>query len=97
MAVGLNFIRSPVRQGLIPSLNRAKPQVLWIGCCSSGVKEPLSLGLPPEEIMVHRNIGNLLSNHDLSTQSSLEYALKVLQVCQNSHAKLIFLRTSNMN
>jgi len=30
--------------------------------------------------MVHRNIGNLLSNNDLSTLSSLEYAVKVLEV-----------------
>jgi carbonic anhydrase len=77
----LQFLRSPVRRGSIPALGQTKPQILWIGCSSSGVQEPQVLGIPPEEIIVHRNIGNLLSNNDLSTQSSVEYAVKILKVC----------------
>jgi len=38
------------------------------------------LGIPPEEIMEHRNIGNLLSNNDLSSMSSVQYAVKISQV-----------------
>lgn len=34
----------------------------------------------PEEIIVHRDIGNLVSNDDLSTLSSIEYALKISKV-----------------
>jgi len=74
------FLRSPVARGLIPSLGSAKPQILWIGCSSSGLSEMETLGVQPEEIVVHRNIGNLVSNHDLSTESSVEYALRILKV-----------------
>jgi carbonic anhydrase len=74
------FLRSPVARGLIPSLGSAKPQILWIGCSSSGLTEMETLGVQPEEIVVHRNIGNLVTNHDLSTESSVEYALRILKV-----------------
>jgi len=80
MSSTVQFLRSPVSRGLIPSLGSAKPQILWIGCSSSGIAETETLGVSPEEIVEHRNIGNLLSNEDLSTQSSVEYALRVLKV-----------------
>jgi carbonic anhydrase len=76
----IQFLRNPVRRGLIPSLGAARPQILWIGCSSSGFAETRTLEVLPEEIIVHRNIGNILTNHDLSTESSIEYALRVLKV-----------------
>jgi carbonic anhydrase len=39
------------------------------------------LDIPPGEIMEYRNIGNLLSNNDLSAMSSVQYAVKISQVC----------------
>ncbi|KAF2395836.1 carbonic anhydrase [Trichodelitschia bisporula] len=81
----LAFTRTPVHRGLIPSTSQAglpasKPQVLWLGCSSSGFHETRPLGLETEELLVHRNIGNLFANHDLSTESSVEYALRILKV-----------------
>lgn len=81
----MQFLRTPVRRGLIPSTGTAKPQVLWIGCSSSSLTEMQTLGVEAEEILVHRNIGNMLSNNDLSTLSSVEYALRVLKVRGEAH------------
>ncbi|KAF1817216.1 carbonic anhydrase [Eremomyces bilateralis CBS 781.70] len=80
MAVVPKLLRLPVRRGLIPSLGVAKPNVLWFGCSSSGFQEARELELMPGEIIEHRNLGNLLSNQDLSTSSTVEYALTAEQV-----------------
>lgn len=77
----IQFIRSKVHRGLFPAQASAKPNVLWIGCSSSGLQETQELGLSPGEILEHRNIGNMISNEDLSSASSVEYALKVEKVC----------------
>jgi carbonic anhydrase len=83
----VQFLRSPVGRGLIPSSGTAKPHVLWIGCSSSSLTEMQTLGIESEEILVHRNIGNMLSNNDLSTLSSVEYALQILKVrCEGLHS-----------
>jgi carbonic anhydrase len=80
MAAVPSFLRLPVRRGLIPSIGMAKQHVLWFGCSSSGYQECLELELLPGETIRHRNLGNVLSNQDLSSSSSLEYALKMEQV-----------------
>ncbi|KAF2429291.1 carbonic anhydrase [Tothia fuscella] len=74
------FQRSRVHPGLIPSLGGTKPQVLWIGCSCSSPSDMRALELDPKDFIAHRNIGNIVSNTDLSTQSSLEYALQILKV-----------------
>jgi hypothetical protein len=94
MTSTVQFLRSPVTRGVIPSLGLAKPQILWIGCSSSGIAETETLGVLPEEILEHRNIANLLSNDDLSTQSSVEYALRVLKVWSDEHSIVSHLLTS---
>jgi len=78
----IDFLRTPVIRGRIPSVKGrvSKPQVLWIGCSSSNLQDMQVLGLQPEEILVHRNVGNLVSNNDLSIASEVEYALKVHEV-----------------
>jgi len=76
----LHFLHKPVRHGLIPSLGIPRPHILWFGCSSSSVQEAPELGLMPGEIIEHRNLGNMLSNHDSSTTSSVEYALRVEKV-----------------
>jgi carbonic anhydrase len=91
MPAAVQLLRSPVTRGLIPSLGLAKPQILWIGCSSSGTAETETLGVLPEEIIEHRNIGNLLSNDDPSAQSSVEYALRILKVLSSGRACLQFL------
>ncbi|MEA3083094.1 MAG: carbonic anhydrase [Paraburkholderia sp.] len=56
-----------------------QPNVLWLGCSDSRVPEAITRAMPGE-IFVHRNIANLVSEHDDSLASVLEYALVVLRV-----------------
>ena len=35
----------------------------------------------PDEIFVHRNLGNILSNGDLSSESAVEWCVGLLKVC----------------
>ena len=80
----IQYVRSRVSPNLIPSLQAPKGQILWIGCSDSGFAETKTLDVLPEEIIVHRNPGCLVSNDDLSTASTLEYALRILEVCSTS-------------
>lgn len=70
----------PVRKDFIASTGRPSPQILWVGCCDSYIVETESLGVLPEEIFVHRNLGNILSNGDLSSKSAVEWAVDLLKV-----------------
>lgn len=38
----------------------------------------------PEEIFVHRNLGNILHNRDLSSESALDWCLNLLKVSGRS-------------
>ncbi|PVH92979.1 carbonic anhydrase, partial [Periconia macrospinosa] len=74
-------------------------QILWIGCSDSGFAETKTLDLLPEEIIVHTNPGSVLSNDDLGTSSTLEYALRILEVkhiivCGHYGCKLVNVTTS---
>jgi carbonic anhydrase len=72
----------PVPSNLIPSSpSPPKQHILWVGCSDSLVSETDSLDVDRQEIFVHRNLGNLLSNADLSSQSSIEWAVELLKVC----------------
>jgi carbonic anhydrase len=71
---------APVPRNLIPSLDRSKPQVLWLGCCDSGYDETTTLDLFPEEMIVVRNIGNLALGTDLTWASAVQHAVDNLQV-----------------
>ena len=53
------------------------PPYFWIGCCDSRIPANLIVGLPPGEVFVHRNIANLLSNHDDSSLAALQYAIQL--------------------
>ncbi len=56
------------------------PKYLWIGCSDSRVPANEIVGLPPGDLFVHRNVGNLVYPTDLNCLSVVEYAVSVLGV-----------------
>jgi len=56
------------------------PEYLWIGCSDARVPANEIVGLPPGELFVHRNVGNLVLHTDMNCLSVLQYAVDVLRV-----------------
>ena len=56
------------------------PQILYIGCSDSRVSAEELMGVEPGEVFVHRNIGNMIPNTDLSAMSVINYAVNHLEV-----------------
>jgi len=79
-AVKKQYRALPVPRDFIRSSGTPKPQVLWVGCSDSFIIETETLDVLPEEIFVHRNLGNILHNRDLSSESALDWCLNLLKV-----------------
>lgn len=79
-AVRKQYAIHPVPRDLIPSVNEKKAQILWVGCSDSWITETQTLDVMAEETFVHRNLGNVLSNGDLSSESAIAYAVDLLKV-----------------
>lgn len=71
----------PLDPSFIASKEVAKPHILWVGCSDSLTLETFTLDVLPDEIFVHRNLGNILSNGDLSSESAVAWAVELLKVC----------------
>lgn len=56
------------------------PDFLYIGCSDSRVTVEELTGLQPGEVFVHRNIGNIIGNTDLSAISVINYGVAYLNV-----------------
>ena len=56
------------------------PEVLYIGCSDSRVTAEELMGAKPGEVFVHRNIGNMVANTDLSAMCIINYAVNHLKV-----------------
>ncbi len=56
------------------------PRYFWLGCSDSRIPANEVMGVQPGQVFVHRNVGNILSHHDLNGLSTLQYAVDVLQV-----------------
>ena len=60
--------------------HQQSPKYLWIGCSDSRVPANQIVDLPPGEIFVHRNVGNLVVPNDLNCLSVLQFAVDVLRI-----------------
>jgi len=56
------------------------PHILYIGCSDSRVSTEELMGAQPGEVFVHRNIGNMVPNTDMSVMSVINYAVTQLKV-----------------
>ncbi|KAL8802770.1 MAG: hypothetical protein Q9182_003605 [Xanthomendoza sp. 2 TL-2023] len=56
------------------------PPLLWLGCSDSRCPETTLLAAAPGDVFVHRNIANVLTPHDMSSQSVIYYAVNYLKV-----------------
>lgn len=59
---------------------RQQPEILYIGCSDSRVSAEELMGVEPGEVFVHRNIGNMVPNTDLSAMTVINYAVTHLKV-----------------
>lgn len=57
-----------------------KPSFLWIGCSDSRVSPEQMTMSPPGGMFIHRNVANLVCEHDTNLMAVLQYAVTVLKV-----------------
>lgn len=74
------FEATPLCPNFIPSLDKPIQQVLWIGCSDSCFQETRILDILPDEMLVHRNLGNMLICGDMSSETTIKHAVTTLQV-----------------
>lgn len=60
--------------------DQQNPEYLWIGCSDSRVSTNDVVGLRPGEVLVHRNIANLVNHTDMNCLSVIQFAVEMLQV-----------------
>jgi hypothetical protein len=76
----------PLESNYIPSLQQTTPEVLWVGCSDSNFKECTMLNILDDELLVLRNIGNMIIDGDLSCDTTIKHAVVDLQVVLDSKA-----------
>src|SRR5580765_5886408 len=60
--------------------HQQSPEYLWIGCSDSRVPSTQLVDLAPGEMIVHRNVANLVVMTNLTCLSVIQYAVEVLKV-----------------
>jgi carbonic anhydrase len=87
--VDIEYIFNNNRQWITEKLNKdpeyfnkltedQSPEILYIGCYDSRVTTGDLMGIEPDDMFVHRNIANMVSNTDLSAMSIINYAISCL-------------------
>lgn len=56
------------------------PEYFWVGCSDSRVPANIITDLPPGEVFVHRNVGNMVQHSDMNCLSAMQFAVDVLKV-----------------
>lgn len=59
---------------------RQSPEFFWIGCSDSRVPANVVAGLDPGEVLVHRNVANVIHSADMNMLSALEFAVDALNI-----------------
>ena len=56
------------------------PRHLWIGCCDSRVPAEMLTGTRPGDLLVHRNIANMMLHDDTNCLFLPQFAVETLEV-----------------
>ncbi|OOQ90673.1 carbonate dehydratase [Penicillium brasilianum] len=76
----LNYATRTIGANFIPRPQQSEKQILWIGCSDSDCKETTILDFLPDEMLEHRNLGNMIIDGDLSCETSVKHAVVDLRV-----------------
>jgi len=63
-----------------PPVTQESPHFLFIGCSDCRVAADSILRTEPGRLLVHRNIANIVSPHDVNLMSVLQYSVEVLGI-----------------
>lgn len=70
----------PLEASYIPSVRQAAQQVIWIGSSDGNPRESNVFNLLGDELLVLRNIGNIIIDGNLSDETAIKHAVVDLQV-----------------
>jgi carbonic anhydrase len=73
-------MRSADSQFFARLVEQQAPEYLWIGCSDSRVPANEIVDLPPGQLFVHRNIGNVVVHTDLNCLSVIQFSVDMLHV-----------------
>lgn len=76
----VEYTAIPLHPDIIESVPRENQQILWVGCTDGQTIETDVINVPRSEMFVHRNLGNLLSNGELSSLGAIDYCMRIIEV-----------------